>query len=400
MTRTSWLTIIPVAAVAAVAFAHVGTAMAQDKVLKVGSLGVMSGPLAGWGGVMCQTAQTYADMKNAAGGLTIGGETHMIEIVCYDTRQDPKVAQTGAERLIQQEGIKYILGPNIDSTAASVKPVVEAAQVMNFPYAFSRELFAPPASNSILGMVASYQVAPSIYTFMRDERGVKTIAFVARNDADPLNQRKQAIKIANELGLEVVASEDTYEPGTTDFFPIMTKVVRANPDQIVLTGVGPSDVGPLIKQTRELGYEGYMSTETGQDPKAIWEVAGEYANGFIAAGGATTPEIRSQHMVDFIDRYTEMHGEWNDVAALYVYAPEILGQALEAAGPGALEDVEVFKQTMETFSGSNPFLEEPTALRFVGRTFYEQPRQVSVPVVVQYVEGGEYKPLFVAQLPD
>ena len=66
----------------------------------------------------------------------------------------------------------------------------------------------------------------------------------------------------------------------------------------------------------------------------------------------------------------------------------------------ALDDVDVFKQTMETFSGSNPFLEEPTALRFVGRTFYEQPRQVSVPVVVQYVEGGEYKPLFVAQLPD
>ena len=104
MTRTSWLTVIPVAAAAAVAFAHVGSAVAQDKVLKVGSLGVMSGPLAGWGGVMCQTAQTYADMRNAAGGLTIGGETHMIEIVCYDTRQDPKVAQTGAERLIQPRG--------------------------------------------------------------------------------------------------------------------------------------------------------------------------------------------------------------------------------------------------------------------------------------------------------
>ena len=121
--------------------------------MKVGSLGVMSGPLAGWGGVMCQTAQTFADMRNSAGGLTIGGETYALEIVCYDTRQDPKVAQTGAERLIEQEEIKYILGPNIDSTAASVKPVVEAAKVMNFPYAFSRELFAPPASNSILGMV-------------------------------------------------------------------------------------------------------------------------------------------------------------------------------------------------------------------------------------------------------
>ena len=36
-----------------------------------------------------------------------------------------------------------------------------------------------------------------------------------------------------------------------------------------------------------------MSTETGQDPKAIYEVAGEAANGFIVAGGASTEAIRS-----------------------------------------------------------------------------------------------------------
>jgi branched-chain amino acid transport system substrate-binding protein len=142
--------------------------------------------------------------------------------------------------MVNQEGIKYILRPSVDSTAASVKPVMEANGAMSFPYAFSKELFSPPASNSILGMVASYQVAPAIYKFMRDEKGVETIAFVARNDADPLNQREQSIKIAEELGLEVMASEQKYEPGNTDFFPIMTNVVGENPDQIVLTGVAPS----------------------------------------------------------------------------------------------------------------------------------------------------------------
>ena len=122
MAKKSWLRLIPVAAAAVVACAHIGAATAQDKVVKVGSLGVMSGPLAGWGGVMCQTAQTFADMRNGMGGLMIGGESYALEIVCYDTRQDPKVAQTGAERLIEQEGIKYILGPNIDSTAARAYP--------------------------------------------------------------------------------------------------------------------------------------------------------------------------------------------------------------------------------------------------------------------------------------
>jgi branched-chain amino acid transport system substrate-binding protein len=379
-----------------------GLLHAQEKQLKIGSLGVMSGPAAGWGGVMCQTAQTRAAMWNDAGGVEIDGDKYKVEIVCSDDRMDPKVAQTGAERLVSQEGIKYILGPNVDSTAASVKPVMEANNAVNFPYAFSKELFAPPASNSILGMVASYQVAPAIYEFMRDEKGVETIAFVARNDADPLNQREQSIKIAEELGLEVTASAQTYEPGTTDFFPIMTNVVAANPDQIVLTGVAPSDVGPLVKAARELGYQGYLSTETGQDPGAICEVAGEYANGFIAAGGATTEQLRSEFMEQFIERYTEMWGEWNDVAALYVYAPEILIQTLQAAGQAALTDTGVFLAALESFKGTNPFVKDAEAapLRYVGRQDYDQPRQVSVPIIVQYVQDCKYEPLFVGSLPD
>lgn len=390
---------ILMASVAAVAMTSaVPMAGAQDNVLKLGALGVMSGPYAGWGGVMSQTAQTLAEMYNAQGGVEIGDETYMIEIVSIDTRMDPKQAVTGAERLVLEEGIHYVLGPNVDTTAASVKPIMEANGAMNVPYAFSRELYEPPAAHSILGMVASYQVAPFIYSYLQQQEGVERVSFLAANAADPLNQRSEAMSIAEELGLEVVASTDTYEPGTTDFFPILTQVLSADPDLIVLSGVSPSDAGLLIKQARELGYEGFLSTETGQDPAAIYEVAGDAANGFIAAGGASTPDIRSGFMEEFMDAYVEMWGEWNDVAALFVYAPEIIIQTLQAAGPEAITDVALFMETMESFEGVNPFVADATPLKFVGRDDYGQARQISVPIVVQYIEDGEYKPLFVDQL--
>lgn len=382
------------------AFALAVGSVQAEEVLKIGSLGVMSGPYAGWGGVMCQTAQTRAAMWNDGGGVKIGDKDYKIEIVCVDDRGDPKGAQTGAERLVGPEGVKYILGPNTDSTAESAKAVMEANKTINFPYAFSKSLYSPPASQSILGMVASYQVGPVIYQHMRDEKGVKKIAFICENSSDPLNQRKEGIAAAEKLGLEVVSADVTYEPGTTDFFPVLTPVIAAGPDHIVLSGVSPSDVGPLIKAARELGFQGYLSTETGQDPKAISDVAGAAANGFIAAGGASTEAIRSDFMVQFIDRYKQMWGEWNDVAALYVYGPEILIQSLQSAGDKALSDTEAYKATLETFTGTNPFLKEPTPLKFVGRADYGQPRQVNVPIVVQYVEDGVYKPLFVGKLPD
>jgi len=277
---------------------------------------------------------------------------------------------------------------------------MEASGTINMPYAFSRSLYEKPASQSILGMVASYQVGPVIYRWLMENKGIKSIAFVAENNSDPINQRDQGILGAEALGLDIVSSAETYESGTTDFFPVLSKVLSANPDHIVLSGVSPSDVGPLIKAARELGFTGTMSTETGQDPTAIYEVAGAAANGFIAAGGASTPEIRSEFMEQYIAEYTADWGEWNDVAGLFVYGPEILIQTLQAVGPEALADTEVFKATLETFEGENPFLKDGGKLRYVGRTDYGQPRQVSVPIVVQEIQDGEYKTLFVGSLPD
>jgi branched-chain amino acid transport system substrate-binding protein len=384
--------------VATLALAVASPALAEET-LKIGALGVMSGPYAGWGGVMCQTFKTRAAMWNDDGGVKIGDKTLKVEVECVDDKGDPKGAQTGAERLVA-EGIKYIQGPNTDSTAESAKAVMEANKTVNMPYAFSRSLYKAPASQSILGMVASYQVGPVIYKWLMDNKGVKKIAFLSENNADPLNQRNEGVAAAKALGLEVVSSEDTYEAGTTDFFPVVTKVISSKPDHIVLSGVSPSDVGPLIKAARDLGFTGTMSTETGQDPKAISEVAGAAANGFIAAGGASTPTIRSDFMVKFIDRYKKDWGDWNDVAGLYVYGPEIMIQALQAAGPKALTDTEYFKSTLEGFKGTNPYLKQPTPLRFVGRKDYGQPRQVSVPIVVQTVQDGAFQSLFVGQLPD
>ena len=49
-----------------------------------------------------------------------------------------------------QEGIHYVVGPNVDDGAAAVRPVAEAKGIISFPYAFPKELYTPPASNAWL----------------------------------------------------------------------------------------------------------------------------------------------------------------------------------------------------------------------------------------------------------
>lgn len=376
-----------------------GAAFAANKTLKIGVLGVMSGPAASWGLVNRYCAEARARMINAAGGIAIGGETYDIEIVSIDDRNDPKVAISGAERLIYEEGIRYIIGPNIDTTAAAVVPVLEEGGAMNIPYAFSRELYSPPRSNSILGMIASYQAGPVIYGYLKDNEGVERVAFVSRNESDSLNQRAEGVAAARELGLEVVAADATYEAGTTDFFPILAPIMGENPDLIVLSGVAPSDAPLLIKSARELGYQGLLSTETAQDARILSQVAGDAANGFISVGGASTPEIRSDFMEEFAAVYEDVAGEWNDEAGTKVYALEMILETLKLAGPGAIEDTGAFKAAMETLEKPNPFVKggEP-ALKFVGGRYFGQKRQVNVPMVVNSYRDGEFQTLFVGSV--
>ncbi len=386
------------AAVAGLALLAAGPTAAQDKVLKIGVLGVMSGPAASWGLVNKYCAEATAQMFNEKGGVEIDGEKYKIEIVSIDDKNDPKLSVSGAERLTQQEGIHYIIGPNVDTTAASIVPVIERAGAINIPYAFSKQLYTPPRSNSILGMIASYQAGPIIYKYLMENRGVKSVSFVARNESDPLNQRDEGVAAAQDLGLEIISSEDTYEPGTTDFFPVMSKVVGGNPDLIVLSGVAPADAPLLIRTARELGYQGILSTETAQDIKILNEVAGELANGFISVGGASTPEIRSEYMEEFADRYVQVAGEWNDEAGTKVYALEIILATLQMAGKEAIEDIEKFKAVIPEFSIRNPFLKEEKELKYVGTKYFGQPRQIGVPMVVNEVRDGEFKTLFIGSV--
>jgi branched-chain amino acid transport system substrate-binding protein len=374
----------------------VTAAAADNKVLKIGFVGVTSGPAAAWGISNARSMQTGAAIINDAGGYTIGDTTYDIEIVTFDDQKDPKRAIAGMEKMAQA-GIHYVVGPNVDDGAAAVRPVAEQNGIMYFPYAFPKSLYTAPASNAVLGMVANYQSGPAIYKYLRDEKGVRTVAFLAGNESDPLSQREGGVAAAKALGLEVVAENDTYQIDTRDFVPIVTPLLRTRPDLLVLSGVAPGSAPLIIRAVRELGYTGFISTETAQDALVLEEGAGDLANGFISVGGASTPEISTDAMREFVARYTDMFGEYNDESNTKVYALIYILETLKA-NPAAIDDVEAFKATMDTFEAPNPYLKGDSPLRYVGMTSFGQRRQIAVPLVVNVYQDGKFETLFIAEV--
>ena len=371
------------------------TSQGADKTLKIGFVGVTSGPAAAWGTSNVRSMQTLATWMNEK-GIKIGDDTYKIDVVTFDDQKDPKRAIAGMEKMAQ-EGIHYVIGPKVDDGAAAVRPVAEKNNIIYFPYAFPQALYTKPASNAVLGMIANYQSGPAIYKYLKENKNVKTIAFVAGNESDPLSQRDGGVAAANALGLKVLAANDTYQNDTRDFTPVLTPIVKLKPDLLVLSGVAPGNAPLLVRAARELGYTGLISTETAQDAKVLEEGAGDLADGFISVGGASTPEIRSPAMEEFIKRYTKMFGEYNDESNTKVYALEYIVDTLKA-NPKAIDSVDEFKKTMDSFSAPNPFVKSGGELKYVGTTSFGQKRQVSVPMVVNEYKGGKFQTLFVGQV--
>jgi len=396
--RRTAIRVLAISALASFAMAAVGSdaALAGNKELKLGFVGVTSGPAAAWGISNVRSMQTRAEWLNETGGVKIGDTTYDIKIVTFDDQKDPKRAIAGMEKMAQ-EGIHYVVGPNVDDGAAAVRPVAEKSDIIYFPYAFPKALYQKPASNAVLGMIANYQSGPAIYKYLKENKGVKTVAFVAANESDPLSQRDGGVAAAKALGLEVVADRDTYQNDTRDFTPVLTPIVKLQPDLLVLSGVAPGNAPLLIRSARELGYGGLISTETAQDAKVLEEGAGKLANGFISVGGASTPEIRTKTMEEFIDRYTKMFGEYNDESNTKVYALEYIIETLKA-NPKAIDDVSEFKATMDAFAAPNPYMKGDAVLKYVGMSSFGQKRQVSVPMVVNEFRDGKFETLFIAEV--
>ncbi|WP_044419234.1 ABC transporter substrate-binding protein [Halarcobacter anaerophilus] len=369
------------------------TLFAQDSI-KIGFVGTLSGANAAWGTSNVRSMETSADIYNAKGGVEIAGKKYKVEIVPFDDAFDPKIAVAGMEKMAQ-EGIKYVVGPNDDAQAIAVKPIAEKNKIVYFPYAFDKSLYVKPANYAIFGMIASYQWEPSVYKWLKENKGVKTVAFIAANAADPLNQRDNGIKIAEDLGLKILEAKATYKADTRDFYSVITPIIKKKPDLLVLSGVSPATAPLIIKTARELGFKGYMAAGTALDASILKEGAGDAANGFICQGGADA-SIQSKKMEKWVEYYTKKYGEYNDESNTKVFALEYILAVLKS-NPKAINNADEFLKTVDSnWSAPNLFFKDKDAkLKFVGKTTFGQNRQLGVPLTPKVYENGEFKTLFV-----
>lgn len=367
---------------------------APERAVRIGILAVMSGPAGIWGEINRRCAEVTAEMYNDAGGIDIGGERFKVEVTCADDRLAPAGAAEGARRLVEQEGLRYIIGPNVEQTMSAALPIAERGGAMLFPYSFTRSLYRPPHDNAVLAQVAGYQAAPFVYRHLMRAEGAETISLIAPGTPEGLRQRQETAQIAAFVGLRVLSRNATYGVGSDHLEEAVGPAVSAKPDVLALSNVAPSDAVRLIRRARDLGFKGLITTESAQDVEDLLGKLGSAADGLVMVGGASMPESRSPRMLDFMRRYVERFGTWNDEAGTKAYALEFVLGTLMVAGKQAIDDISHFKAAIPHFAIDNPLATGRGTMAYFGARDFSHKRQVGIPLVVNTIKGGRLHTLF------
>src|ERR1700733_13465432 len=232
------------AAAAALLFA--GPAFAADTIT-IGFTDSQTGPLNVDSLGLVRGAEMWRDEVNAAGGIKGGGKSYKGQFVTYDDQSVGGRVQQLYTRLIVEDKAQFLFSPyssGLTAPAAVIseqygKIMLDGGGAESKPFMLGNKylfMVITPAGSYLSGAVqalAAKEPHAKIAMVYSDDPFSKAVLAAAKDQA-------------TKAGLEVVMDE-SYAPSTTDFGPIVNKVISSNADAL-FGGGHYSDGATLARQ--------------------------------------------------------------------------------------------------------------------------------------------------------
>jgi len=337
-----------------------------EQTIKIGFNIPMTGDIPEVGEGSKNAAEMYLADINGAGGLEVGGKKYKLEFIYMDNESKADSAVNAALKLIEQEEVVAIIGPNSSKQAVPAGgtanenrvPMISPwstnpATTFDRPWVF-RAAFLDPFQG------------PVIADFAAKKFGAKTAAVLYDVENDYSVGLAEVFKSAWESkGGSVVAYESN---GTKDqdYSAQLTTIISAKPD-FIFVPENYNQVALIIPQARDLGYKGpFMGSDSWGTPDLV-KLCGEQCNGqyfsthYAAAGAKGATKV-------FIDRYMAKYGaEPADYAALTWDSIGLMVEGIKNAGTvyssprkmrKAIRDGLAAIKTFDGITGSSKFDEQ------------------------------------------
>ncbi len=270
------------------------TSSAAEETLKIGSIWGLSGPMSQLGVVCRDGALLAVDWINATGGIAVQGKKYKVQLLVEDNKNTAPGSVNAATKLVHLEKVKFVTGMNIPFEIEAVETVTEPADVILSTAKASN--LVPKNRHSFSATQGFTAPIPNIYEFLkRTYPDVKTVGFIANDEAGALITSKIARSIAETAFGYKLQETNLVQFGAHDFYPTWTKIMKEKPDAVDLVISAPDDLASKARQGREVGFKGPILTCNTGDANTFLHLIGKDATDFIFAGydpgAADTPSM-------------------------------------------------------------------------------------------------------------
>ena len=279
----------------------------EDDPFRIGVLESLTGPGETYGTVANQSKQMAADEINAAGGV----DGRRLELVVEDSQCSAQGAIAAYRKLTDVDGIKVILGTSCSGAMLGVAPLAEADGVILFSGLASNPDIANAGDYIFRTQISDIEVGIVTGNVLWED-GVRTLATITESTDYAEGVRRNSVAQFEKRGGRVVAAE-VFASDVTDFRSQLQKLFAENPDALHLSPQAEFTAGTIIKQAREVGYDGPIYAETVSVGTTALEIAGDAATGMKAVTADLDPENEKAQEVlaNFRERYNYVTLPWH-----------------------------------------------------------------------------------------
>lgn len=353
---------------------------ADGDTIKVGGLLEMTGGSASFG-ISGKNGIDLALKKINEKGV-LGGKK--LSLVVADTKSEASEATNGMQKLISQDKVVAVIGPNQSSAVIASGAINNGAKVVDItpmgtnpdvtvdpktkqvkPYSF-RTCFIDPFQGTVMASFAS------------NELKVKRAAIYIDNTSDYAKGLAQFFKENFVKNGGQVVIEEAYLQKDTDFKSTLTKIKAAKPDFIYIPGYY-QEVGLIVKQAREMGITVPMAGGDGWDSAKLPEIAGKAALENTFFSSLYSPDDTSDLNKEFVAEYKKAYNTNPDVFAALAYDSTLLvAKAIEDAGSADPAKIGEAMAKIKGFKGVSGEV-----------TFNEQHNPIKSAVIIEHKDGKQ-----------
>jgi branched-chain amino acid transport system substrate-binding protein len=297
-----------------------------------------------------KAAELLAEQVNKDWGLKVGDKKYLIKLFIEDNEDKAESAAAAAQKLISQNNVLAIIGPNASGNAIPAARITEdAGVIMISPWSTNPKTTEGKKFAFRACFLDDFQ-GQVMAKFARENLQAQTAA-VLYDVASEYNKGIAEFfkKFFEAAGGQVVAFE-SYTKDDKDFSSQLTTIKAANPQVLFLPNYY-NEVPLQAQQARRLGLTcAIIGSDSWGSQELLTLGAKDLEGSYFSTHYA--PDIATEKAQKFIRDYEAKYGKKpDDVAALTYDAGQLLLAAIAKAGAVDRKKVRDALATIEEFEG-------------------------------------------------